>query len=430
VLPAGVGVGRVLLAVMRARIPPIPKRLNEGATTLLASRYTPALWCVIAVGVVVRLVLAFSTDGVKYDLESVRIVTDALIHSPSHVYAIADGSGVSRWPYPPGFFVFILAAKAVSHLTGLQLLSLTRIPSIVADAAIAWLVQDFLRHRGYDRRTRLAAAALVALGPSFIAISGHHGQMDALAILPAVAALSVWERADERRRAYLAGALIGAGAAIKSVPIFMLLALLPSVSSRREAIRLVASAGAVVALSFLPFIVLDGTGWLDYLRYNGRGGLGSISLVVQPSLALDWFGLAGSPMSDASQFLSDHARLIAGSALLLVAAFVFRFRARAPLAAAMIWLAVYAFGVTFFMQYIVWGLPFFLMAGYIRQVFLLEAALLAPVLIVYLGASHAWVADALYVAPMLALWVISIVALALAGRRVLAENRELPLVAT
>jgi hypothetical protein len=70
------------------------------------------------------------------------------------------------------------------------------------------------------------------------------------------------------------------------------------------------------------------------------------------------------------------------------------------------WLAVYAFGVTFFMQYMVWGLPFMLMAGFVWPVLALELLLLAPVLVIYRGVSHAWTANLFYVAPMLLLWAV------------------------
>jgi hypothetical protein len=49
------------------------------------------------------------------------------------------------------------------------------------------------------------------LGPSFIDISGYHGQIDSVAILPAVLALMVWERRPQPTRSVRAGLLIGLG---------------------------------------------------------------------------------------------------------------------------------------------------------------------------------------------------------------------------
>jgi hypothetical protein len=66
----------------------------------------------------------------------------------------------------------------------------------------------------------------------------------------------------------------------------------------------------------------------------------------------------------------------------------------------------------------VWGLPFFLMAGYLREVLVLELVLLPPVLVTYAGVSQAWVVDVFYVVPMIAVWAGMVVALVLLARRI------------
>jgi hypothetical protein len=382
------------------------------------SSYRVALWGLLAVGVLGRALLAFDTRGVKFDLDSLQIVARALVASPSHVYRIADsGVGTPRWPYLPGFFPVILAGKGISGLTGIGFETVIRFAPILADAAIAWVVQDFLRARGAGFWTGLSAVALVALGPSFAAISGVHGDLDSVAILPAVIALSVWER-GAARRALIAGLLIGLGASIKTVPALMLLALLPSARSWREGLTLIATAGAVVLAALAPYLVHDGLHWFRNLDYNGGVGLGSLSLVAQPDLALNWLHLGSTPLSGLSRHLLDESRWIVAIALTGVSVLLFRRRVVAPVAAVLLWLTVYGFGVTFFMQYMVWGLPFLLMAGYLWSVLALEVVLLAPVLVIYHGVRHAWAASVFYVAPMIAVWAVMVAALLLwaAGR--------------
>ncbi|MHB8656613.1 MAG: glycosyltransferase 87 family protein [Solirubrobacteraceae bacterium] len=377
-----------------------------------------ALWGLLLAGVTIRVVLDFRTAGVRYDLDSLRLVANLLLHRPSRLYAVANANaGYPRWPYPTGFFPFILACKSLASLLGLGFEHVIRWPSILADAAIAWVLQDFLGARAAPPARRLAGAGLVALGPSFIAISGVHGQIDSVAILPAVIALSVWERARPGRRALFAGALIGIGAAIKGVPALMLLALLPSALSWREGLRLVGAAVGVLALAVLPWVIIEGAGWLGHLNYNGGIGLGSLSLVAQPDLALNWLHVGATPLSGVSRLLYHAARPIAAVALSLSFGVLMRSRVRAPPAAVLVWLTVYAFGVTFFMQYMVWGLPFMLMAELLGPVAVLELALLAPVLVIYHGVHHAWAADIFYVAPMLALWAVFTVWLVAAVRR-------------
>lgn len=397
----------------------------------MTARWSPAafralLWSLLAAGVAVRVVLALTTDGVRPDLESLRIVSDALENAPGHVYAIANSQPpFVRWPYPPGYFPAIYGAARFAEATGLDFLSVIRLPPILADAALAFVVQHFLGRRGYAQTTRLGAAALVALGPPFVAVSGYHGQLDAVAILPAVLALVLWERTDAAWRGLAAGALIGAGASVKTVPLLMVFALLPSARSRREAAGLLVCAVAIPLLALAPWLISEGTGLTRVFRYNGAPGLGGLSLVAQPDLAPAWFGLAHAPLTGFSQALFDASRWVAGAAALATGALLWRLRAGAVLGAVAIWLTVYVFGVTFFMQYAVWGIPFFLMAGYLRQVLALELLLLGPVLVTYAGiADTAWVVYVLYVAPMLALWAGMTVSLGLALRRAGSERQH------
>src|SRR5258708_7967034 len=175
---------------------------HDDGSGMNAARFKCWLWSLIAIGTLVRLLLAHFGTGVEYDLHSYEIVYSALRHDALHLYTTVNSVQQSRWPYPPGYLPWI---AFVGSVLGSHFRLLMHLPPIVADAAIAWLVADFLGRRGADYRARLAAAGLVALGPSFIAISGYHGQLDSLAILPAVAALRYWEIGDPRRRAVWSG---------------------------------------------------------------------------------------------------------------------------------------------------------------------------------------------------------------------------------
>jgi 4-amino-4-deoxy-L-arabinose transferase-like glycosyltransferase len=224
----------------------------------MSSRGRLVLWSLIALGVVARTIVAFKTYGFLYDMDSLVAVRKALGGDALHVYSTVNGHPYNRWPYDSGFFPLILLSGAVASVTGLAYHGLVQLAPIAADGAIAWIVQDHLGRHGASERLRLAAAALVALGPSFAIISGFHGQIDSVALLPAVLALWLWERSPPGvRRALVAGALIGVGASIKTVPGLMLFALLPSVRSRREAAALVLPALAVPAIAVAPFLIAD-----------------------------------------------------------------------------------------------------------------------------------------------------------------------------
>jgi Glycosyltransferase family 87 len=367
------------------------------------------LWGLIAAGVAGRLVLAFATRGLEYDIDSFEIVRRALADHGRHVYSVVDTPGSFRWPYPPGYFPWIEVSDWVAGWSGLRYIDLIQLPTIAADAAIAWVVQWYLGWRGRSERERLFAVALVMLGPAFWLISGYHGQIDSVAILPAVVALVLWER-DVGRRALVCGLLIGLAGSIKTVPLVMVVALLPTARSWREAALLVGAAAFVPWVALLPFSLADSAGTGRLGDYAGVPGAGGLSLVLQPDLARFWLtGPVGA--NGITQWIADHQKLWNGAVIAAVALWAWRRRPAPTVAATVLWLAFFAFGTGFFFQYLVWGLPFFIMAGYLRWSLILQLAIVVPAAIFYtgpyIGDGVVWV----YVGFMLAIWAGWVVAL-------------------
>src|SRR5581483_1664230 len=237
------------------------------------------------------MIVAFTTHGLRFDLDSLFLVDYALRAHGLHVYHVINAPGLYRWPYPPGYFPWVLATGWLSRASGLAFHELVRTLPILADAGIAWLLTVGLAWRGYSERARLIAAALVMAGPVFFVVSGYHGQIDSVAILPSLAGFLVWSRPGARRgvqRAIVAGLLIGLGAAIKIAPAVVVLALLPSAEGWRARAALLASAIVVPALALAPFAIADSHGVGRLLAYHGGPGAGGLSLAVQPDLAHFW----------------------------------------------------------------------------------------------------------------------------------------------
>ncbi|HEX8075989.1 MAG TPA: glycosyltransferase family 87 protein [Thermoleophilaceae bacterium] len=380
----------------------------------------------IAIGAAGRVVLAFKTYGVPYDIDSAQAVRSALVDSPLHVYSAVNGDPLNHWPYPPGFFPLLAACGGLADLTGLAFHGWIQVPSIAADVAIAWLVQDHLGRRGAGERVRLAAAALVALGPSFWMISGYHGQIDSLAILPAVLALWLWERSPPgARRAVWAGLLIGVGTSIKSVPALMLVALLPSVRTRREAAALILPAVALPLLAYVPFLLADAHGTVHTLRtHRFLPGFGGISLLAQPELADSWLQHGGHRLSGVSRFLLDHEVPILALLMAPFALVVLIRRVPPTLAAAVLWSALVVCNPGFEFEFVVWALPFLLMAGWVWQTAVVQAVLLPPAAMLYWHPfGHA--PTPLYAAIMIAAWCAAAAVVVYMGARLARRARPL-----
>jgi hypothetical protein len=170
-------------------------------------------------------------------------------------------------------------------------------------------------------------------------------------------------------------------------------------------------------LALAPFFAADGDGVRHIAHYHGAPGVGGLSLVVQPGLAHSWLTRL-VPYSGATRWLFlDHSGLVNGVAIGAFAAYAFRYRPEPRKASALLWLVVLAFTSGFFFQYVIWGLPFFLLAGAIRATALMQAALLAPTLLFYLGPWHSDAVVYVYVALMLAIWAGWVAAAASLARR-------------
>jgi glycosyl transferase family 87 len=403
-------------AVRQALVPNL-SRLHRGLShgTMLA--------VLIVSGTVARLVISFAFEGVTPDIDGFRYVGGVLAHQPLDVYTLATPGRID-WAYPGGYLPVAYAAYELSHATALPFYGLFKLPAVGADAALAWLVQWDLGRRGVDELRRLAAAALIALGPSFVAVSGLHGQFDSVAVLPAVAALVIWEGRGEQR-AGLAGLLVGIGGAFKSYPLLMLLALVPSARSKREVATLVLCALAVPLISIAPFLARDADPVVEAVTGAGQLGYGGIGLVVQPGFMSAFLADGRFEYSSLNVWLQNHGTAaILLPALVALAVFLLRERPRAYDAAVLLWLTVFVFGVLFSPQYLVLGLPFFVLATHLRWAFALQTLALVPTILFYGGpwGSEAW--GLVYTPLMLAMWAGFAVALVVSGRRLVRRGKS------
>lgn len=362
-----------------------------------------SLWILIGAGVAVRVVLGFATRGAAFDVDSFEIVRRALADDPMHLYSVVN-EGFARWPYPPLFLPWIALSGWLSDTVGLRFDGWMQLVPIAADAGIAWVAHELLRMRGASERVRAAAVALVMFGPSFLLTSGYHGQIDSAAILPALAALLVWQRGGERR-ALWAGLLIGLGGAVKVVPLVMVVPLVVCARSRREALRVVGAAGAVFLVVLAPYLVTDGAATVDSLRNRGFPGLGGISLILNPQLADAALRGTATEPSRTIDLIVSHGWLVPALALLAVTLVLARRRPDPLLGAVIVWLVLMALGVNFALQYAVWGLPFLIALGRLRSAALLQALLLPAALVFYMAPWQSSAATVVYAASMVAAWL-------------------------
>jgi Glycosyltransferase family 87 len=344
------------------------------------------LAALLAAGAAIRLILIAVTPGEYYDIHAIARVGAAFLDAPLHLYRLDvnpgsyQGSPTYPWPYLPGFAPIAGLLSWLSRRLSVSVSHLDRTFMGAVDLAVAWVVQWLLGRQGRPHRERLIAAALIALGPAFIAVSAVHGQIDALAWLPAVAAVGIWTHPGGRRRALVCGLLIGIGIAIKTTPGLVLIALAPSARDRRELGTLLLAATVVPLLAVLPFAVVAPHGLSAIVDYRGFAGRAGLTVLLQPRLALHDLTGPFVAYDATTRFLLDHANLVLAAVLIPVAAIAWKRRLDPATMMVALLLAFYVAGPAILPQYWLWIVPFLLLSRRFLAAAVYQLALL-PLLV-------------------------------------------------
>ena len=385
-----------------------------------------AVWATALGAAIVLVGLVAASDGSPADLGALRLVSEQARADPFSLYSTVNEPRFA-WPYPPLYLPVTAVLGKLADDLSVSFEAVIRLPEVAAALAIAWLVQWHLAWRGASDRTRVLAFAVLALSPVVLTTSAMHGQVDPVQIVFGVGGLIAWERLPPGRRAVVAGLVLGTGAAIKTVPGLFVLALLPHAVGMRERAVLVGCAAGVPAATLLPFLAADGSAALNWLEYRGLFAQGGISMLVQPDYILARYGGESfDGVTDVSRFINDHASQVLMPTLLLLGAWMWRRRPDPAVGTCLILLCIFTVGANVFPTYVVWMLPFAVLAGWWRRIWVMQALLLGPLLVRYLPLG--WPADlglgeglfwdpalvwALWIAPMTALlcvhawWLVS-----------------------
>lgn len=182
--------------------------------------------------------------------------------------------------YPPAAEVWF---AGIYRLTGIDArYKPWQVAGLLTDVLVVALLMTALRRRGRDPRW----AVLYALCPAPVLEIVNNGHVDGLAILLALAALTVASppvdrdsRLSASRRDLVAGALVGLAVLVKLFPALLIVAIAAASPDRRRALfRTGGAALAVCAAGYLPHVLAVGrkvVGFLPgYLReehYDGAG---------------------------------------------------------------------------------------------------------------------------------------------------------------
>ncbi len=353
---------------------------------------------IAAAGLVVRLIVIVATDGSRFDILNSQHMLDGLRAGGLDAYGLTSRV---TWPYGPGWFPWLLIAGGLNHVISFS--AAARIGPALCDTALVLLVGTLARG---GERTRLAAAAVMAFGPLSVLGSSWFSQLDTPAALASLLALWVWTRGGSRR-AVGAGLLLALAAAIKTVPLLLVLPFALAARDRREGVTVAVVAVGGSLLTLLPFYLRTPDAVSSLGGYHGLPAVGGLSLVLQPRFAAHLLGGSPLPVGDLLAFLRDDATtIVLLPALLAFVVLLVRRPVDVLTGCCLTWLVIYVFGVNFSITYLGWAIPFFLVRGHVRGVLAVQLAVTPLTLLL----THAYdpplaVIYLVYTAVMAGLWV-------------------------
>jgi Gpi18-like mannosyltransferase len=166
---------------LTARAPGGSSRGADGPTPTTWTRDgVGAILIVLAAALAFRLIIAYAFPGIglNFDLGSFRGWADDLARNGLHGFYERPGFH----DYTPGYlYVLYLVGRLGQAAGGIG--DLIKIPAILADVAIGWLVWSMAKELGAGRRTALLAAAIVVVNPVTWFDSVVWGQVDSFGVV-------------------------------------------------------------------------------------------------------------------------------------------------------------------------------------------------------------------------------------------------------
>lgn len=159
-----------------------------------------AILIVLALGLALRVIIAYLLPGSGFDtdLSSFRAWAANLFDEGLYGFYERD----FFHDYTPGYLYVLWLVGAVGSVFG-SVGDLIKIPPILADLWIAWLVWSMVRELGGRDRLALLAAAVVVVNPVFWFDSVVWGQVDSFGVLFLLLALrELWRDHPERAATY------------------------------------------------------------------------------------------------------------------------------------------------------------------------------------------------------------------------------------
>jgi len=304
---------------------------------------------ILSVALALRVWLAYASPGASYDIESYRIQAQA-VWAGQNIY-----TATFRYPYPPLWMYWPAAALKLAEATPLPFHFWVKIPAIVADLGIGWLL--FVWSPAASLVQRRWRALWYLFNPIVLIISAMHGQFDSV-VIAFVLLAARWSIDRKLVRSALS---LSVAVALKGFPVLFLPVFLIGLASWGQAILFAALTASVFVIISVPYLEMSGQRLLNIvLSYNSTSDH-SYGYVLR-ELKINDVAIA-EPMR---LFLRSNARWLQGLAILGVTALSLWRKWPLEHRIAALIAAMYVVSPGLASQQMLWLVPFLILTGHPR----------------------------------------------------------------
>jgi hypothetical protein len=322
---------------------------------------TQALLILGLVALLLRLWVALGSAGASYDMESYRRVASTLWEGRA---LYGDPALLGRYPYFPAWAILASALKGLSMLTSLPDTLCFKIPGLLGDLGIVFLLFLIMERLSLKPLLHSApkpfwqgrpfwAGLAYAANPVSILISAGHGQFDSLVLFFVLLAAWHFEFSQAPLSDFYSALSLSAAIALKTWPVFLLPFFMKNLNSGLERRRYLLACLLPALLLLLPFALQGGwdATWMA-LNYSG-----SQALSLPEALRASFYAAQASPEN--FQAVAWGFKVLGLSCLGIFFAAYSLSAARFPLfpGLALGVLTLYVCAPAFAVQYLLWLLP-------------------------------------------------------------------------
>lgn len=351
VIPATTG-ALVWLSVVTLLFTLVALKPGFAGVSWLAARQRPLLWLLL-ISLFVRLLpMLLLPVGARYDIESFRLVAEALLRGEDVYTSAAYG----RHPYLPMQMYMIGAAWWAALNSKMPFPIWIKAVPVLADVGLTALIFVVYCRQGKLGTTAVTFALLYALNPISLLTSAYHGQFDSLTLLLLALSWAVWHFGRQINKSAL---LLGFSILNKTWPIVFLPIILLRLDDNRKRLKYSLITFVVVAISSTAYLFIFKASTLPMLQWallhTGVANQWGLSAILD--VAGNWL----NSLSPIAEFYFQQRRIW----LLLIGVLLLWWTRKQSALDALLTIILGEFAITVGLgiQWLLWVVPFALLAG-------------------------------------------------------------------